>query len=724
VRSPYQTRSRVLNDTDDDDDPLTADDSSSDELNNTLDTDPLPHLDSSEEEDDPIIDDSIAQTPSPTITFTNNEADADEDFLISLINIHKYGSKSTHHTDRDVELVFQVANNDDHSKSITAKQAHMVKRVINDVEVNKALTIKLSKAKLNKTTTTTATITTVHTGTFIGAPVNFTKPKTRSKKDVPNDLDWKRMLKTALREDVITAWNKEIDDLVSRGHMYELFPDHAEWAEAHKHKTSGRAILAQKRSGLLKARIVRRGFMDDNDPNEVTYTNLVRWVETRLLLSTPHDDDDMLASIDFAVAYSQGDPIPADKQVYLHFNDPISARLRYFRQLLHLYGGTRAGANWEETLVRELLLIGFTRSDNAPATFIMKGCTLISYVDDTILKGNTTIVMNVIAKLQKRFIVKHVLILTETTPIDFLGCGIYMKNKRIYMCMSTYIEKAIEDLKLDALRYVRSPMVGDIEDNELVDDKLKAWYYSSVGCLGWLCFTTRPDIRHTFTRLSHWLSKPTVSAVKACVRVWAYLTHSKYWSLSSDISFYKHSKDQRWQVFSDSDYCGNSEAGWNRAAMLGTIALHNGMPVLYRSGKCTTAYANEQLLPGHANLSVAVAEIYGLSETSTRTLGLSYVADEMGYTMNKPIVIQGDNAASIVFHKGTAKKSTLVQIDARLKWVKHLRDQDVFDVVYVRSEDNLADLFTKILGPNKFEDMRSRIMRELPPELRLLSLQG
>jgi hypothetical protein len=148
------------------------------------------------------------------------------------------------------------------------------------------------------------------------------------------------------------------------------------------------------------------------------------------------------------------------------------------------------------------------------------------------------------------------------------------------------------------------------------------------------------------------------------------------------------------------------------------------MPVLYRSGRCTTAHATKELDTGHVNLSVAVAEIFGLSETSTRTLGLSYVADEMGYPMNTPIVIQGDNAASIVFHKGTAKKSTLVQIDTRLKWVKHLRDRELFDVQYVCSEDNLADMFTKILGPNKFEDMRSRLMKELPSEIRHLTLQG
>ena len=39
-----------------------------------------------------------------------------------------------------------------------------------------------------------------------------------------------------------------------------------------------------------------------------------------------------------------------------------------------------------------------------------------------------------------------------------------------------------------------------------------------------------------------------------------------------------------------------------------------------------------------------------------------------------------------------------------------LRDRTICDLVKVGTDDNLSDIFTKILGPNKFESLRDRMM--------------
>ena len=44
------------------------------------------------------------------------------------------------------------------------------------------------------------------------------------------------------------------------------------------------------------------------------------------------------------------------------------------------------------------------------------------------------------------------------------------------------------------------------------------------------------------------------------------------------------------------------------------------------------------------------------------------------------------------------------------KWVQALRDRTICDLVKVGTDDNLSDIFTKILGPNKFESLRDRMM--------------
>ncbi|PHR03464.1 MAG: hypothetical protein COB29_13190 [Sulfitobacter sp.] len=551
-------------------------------------------------------------------------------------------------------------------------------------------------------------------------------------RESPNDMNWKQFMEDMQgnREVAKQAWARELDGLINGGHMYEITPGHKEWAAALRNITSGRVILAKKRSGKIKARLVRRGFMDVKDPKFVTYTNLVGWNEMRIALSTPDQQytNRVTVSIDFEQAYSQGDPLDANEVLYIRFKDPLTGKERHFRQLLHLYGGTRAGANWEQTVFRHLKILGMVQGGNAPATFTTsyaKGkCVLVSYVDDTILDGDRTACDDIIKSLKQRFKIKQTLYLTDETPIDFLGCGIYLKHGRIYLCMSKYIEKVMNDLNLARLRSANSPMTEDIESDGEIDTEERKWYYSSVGCIGWLAFTVRPDIRHTFTRLSHWLANPSPDAIKAATRCWAYLDKHKYWSISADRNATYENPEDAWTFYSDSDYCGNSDAGWERAAMLGCVAIHNGMPVMYRSGRATTAMAHEELFPGHPNLSVAAAEIFALAEACSRFMGVSYMARELHGKCPIPMKIQVDNNAAIVFHKGTCKNSRMVQFDVRLKWIKCIKDQKIFDAVHVPSINNYADVFTKILKPIAHERMREMMMVVLPLALRCLELQG
>ena len=82
----------------------------------------------------------------------------------------------------------------------------------------------------------------------------------------------------------------------------------------------------------------------------------------------------------------------------------------------------------------------------------------------------------------------------------------------------------------------------------------------------------------------------------------------------------------------------------------------------------------------------------------------------MGIPFPKPFTMQIDNRAAIVFTENSAFKSKLRHIDVRQDWVHTLRDKSIITPKYVRSEDNLADLFTKILCVEVFVRLRDRMM--------------
>ena len=151
--------------------------------------------------------------------------------------------------------------------------------------------------------------------------------------------------------------------------------------------------------------------------------------------------------------------------------------------------------------------------------------------------------------------------------------------------------------------------------------------------------------------------------------------------------------------------------------------MYNGMPVLWRAGKGTVAMAHLKAPAGHADTSVAAQEIYALSESVNRFLGLSYKAEEALVPCPLPLNVQVDNMASIVFKNGTAPKSRLVHVDCRLQWCKQLRDAGVCTVYHVPTKQNLSDLFTKVMSPIEHRRLTDDLMVMLPEDLRELDLQ-
>ena len=69
-----------------------------------------------------------------------------------------------------------------------------------------------------------------------------------------------------------------------------------------------------------------------------------------------------------------------------------------------------------------------------------------------------------------------------------------------------------------------------------------------------------------------------------------------------------------------------------------------------------------------------------------------------------------DNEAARIFAEDSCFKSNMKHIDCRQEWVKILRDRNICLPVHVDSKGNLADIFTKILGPQEFRRLRSYIM--------------
>ena len=82
----------------------------------------------------------------------------------------------------------------------------------------------------------------------------------------------------------------------------------------------------------------------------------------------------------------------------------------------------------------------------------------------------------------------------------------------------------------------------------------------------------------------------------------------------------------------------------------------------------------------------------------------------MGFGVIKRINILVDNSTAIALAKYATKQSQLHHINCRQRSVLALQDRTICDLVKVGTDDNLSDIFTKILGPNKIESLRDRMV--------------
>ena len=124
----------------------------------------------------------------------------------------------------------------------------------------------------------------------------------------------------------------------------------------------------------------------------------------------------------------------------------------------------------------------------------------------------------------------------------------------------------------------------------------------------------------------------------------------------------------------------------------------------------SVAFATPLIGEAHADFSSGASEIYATGNATCHFLDLSYLYEEAGMSFPIPFELQMDNTTAEAFSKGTVKRSKLKHIDCRQEWVKTLRNKSVMYAVHVNTNDNLADLFTKILSAPKFVELRDQMM--------------
>ena len=252
-------------------------------------------------------------------------------------------------------------------------------------------------------------------------------------------------------------------------------------------------VVCDKGNGIMKARLVARGYEEEGDI--VSDSPTMNKSSLRVILSLAASKGWTLETTDIKSAFLQGDTINRD----VFIKPPREANLEkgYLWKLLKcLYGLRDASKMWYSRIKNALLRLGFEISKLDPAVFYFRNKNkevigLVGvHVDDFIHAGSDSFNQYVISPLMDEFKVGK----NEKGSFMYTGFKITQDTNGIMLDQTDYVDKNLEPVIIDP---VRAGQKNDaLTEAELTDLR------KMVGGLNWVVRATRPDLSFDLIDLS------------------------------------------------------------------------------------------------------------------------------------------------------------------------------------------------------------------------------
>jgi hypothetical protein len=235
----------------------------------------------------------------------------------------------------------------------------------------------------------------------------------------------------------------------------------------------------------------------------------------------------------------------------------------------------------------------------------------------------------------------------------------------------------------------RFKIVRPSDKTEKIDENLQSKYHFGVGMLLYLIKYSRPDLANVVRELSKCMDGANLAAYKEMLRVIKFVLDTKDYCLKVN-PFFEH---EEWDLvsYSDSDRAGNPEI---RISVTAFIIYLLGAPICWRSKG-----------QKGVTLSSSKAKYIAMSEEVKEIRFIYFLLKGMGVDVKLQIVVRCDNVGAIFMAENSSSEVGTHHIDTRYHFVhKHVEDGSI-KIVFVKSSINYADMHTKNVGKELYENM-------------------
>jgi transposase InsO family protein len=465
-------------------------------------------------------------------------------------------------------------------------------------------------------------------------------------------------------------------------------------------------LNAQGGVARYKARLVAKGYsqVPGIDYNE-TFAPVTRLETIRLLMALAVEKDWEIRQIDVKTAYLYGD---LAEEIYMEppegYNVPVGHVLLLKKAL---YGLKQAGRQWYLKLKSILKEFGFKQVVCEPHTFVvhkvvnrvMRTLIVPVYVDDLIPIGDKVLAENFEAWIGD---------FLEVTLIGdasyFLGIRVTRSSRtqgeesRLVLDQSTFARTIVERKGIPQGQTSKTPLPAkeEYEPNPVnvsdADPATVKQYQKDIGSLMYLMLGSRPDLAYAVGKLARFSSNPSPEHLEAVTRIYRYVNgtfdHSLVYVRSADADGTRVYPTG----FTDSNYAQGKDRKSTSGYLFG---LSRG--VFSWSSKKQSTIAE----------STMEAEAIGIHQASRQITWIRNLYGEIKVNLEGPITLLADSQPAIAVLNEPQSHQRTKNLDVGVLKVRERITDGLLKLVYVSTEDNMADILTKSLPKDRHRKLVS-----------------
>lgn len=439
-----------------------------------------------------------------------------------------------------------------------------------------------------------------------------------------------------------------------------------------------------------KARLVARGFtqrpgFDYTD----TYSPVAKMATLRILLALANQKGWHVHQMDVKCAFLNG---TLDEEIFMRQPAGFEKGKNLVCRLNKaIYGLKQASRNWNQRFHDFICKLGFKRSEydfclyqwSCDGVIVL----VVIYVDDILIVSNSEKAISGIKKLfSTEFEMKDF-----QDVKSFLGLNIQRNKQAGTMTIDqrAYIQSVLERFGMDGCKPSLVPMEPNLKlmkgSKEQTTDKP---YRELVGCLMYLMVTSRPDICAAVSYFAGFQCGATEEHWVHLKRVLRYLKGT----IDCKLVYRRSESVEMLEAYADADW-GNDPN--DRRSVSGFVCKLYGSTVTWATKKQSSVA-----------LSTTEAELMALCQASCEVVWILNLLNSVEVKVVEPVSVYEDNQSCISVTVEPRKHKRMKHVEIQNFFVRELVEKGRVQLIYLPTEDQLADVMTKGLASPRFRKLR------------------